>query len=228
MNSQNPSNKLRTQRKDLSPYLFHFTKGDNPFVNMNSILSKCYLRSEHWNYICFTDAPITSNIALLDYMEKKHHIPLYSKFGIGFSRDIMFENYGARNVIYDKVESIPHDAKGIPNWRYERMSSGSHDFSWLREWRIQGKSFDFSTFPKEDIIVVAPTKEQLLELVGYEEFEEDFSFEPETGECIQYIHQTNKRLWKGFAIDEIKQMHDDFCVSGSTKNQVLGEDIGFV
>ncbi len=227
INSRNPSNSLRAQRGDLSPYLFHFTKGANPLGNMESILRELRLRSKSRDYICFTDAPITSNRVLLEYMEEKYpSSPLYSKFGIGFSRDVMFEEYNARNVIYDKEEAIPPKCHK-DYWRYEEMNIENHDYSWLREWRVKGNSFDFSTFPKEHIIIIAPTRKELLELAGNEKIDFDFGYEPEIGECIPSVIQSNKRIWKGFPIDEIKKIPDDFALSGSTRNQTIGEDIGF-
>ena len=46
MVSMNPSNILRKIRKDLSPYLFHFTKGDRPMESLQNILSEMKLYSQ--------------------------------------------------------------------------------------------------------------------------------------------------------------------------------------
>lgn len=228
MNINNKSNLLRSQRDDLSPYLFHYAGGSDPSKIMESILSEKCLKSQKHNYICFTEAPVTSYIMLLEYMYVKYpKNPMYSYFGIGFSRDILYENYNARNVIYGKVEekeSIPMELR----WRFEEMDIEKHDFSWLREWRIEGQEFDFSNFPKDHILIIAPTRKALLDIVGEEDFEIDYSYEHEIRKSIPSVCYKKSRIWKGLAIDEIKNMPNDFIVSGSTTTQNLGEDIRFI
>lgn len=58
--------------------------------------------------------------------------PMLGKFGIGFKRDMLIEDYGARPVIYcdflDKFD-IGEDS----NWLYEELDIQKHDFQWLRE-----------------------------------------------------------------------------------------------
>ncbi|MDH6357772.1 hypothetical protein [Parabacteroides sp. PF5-9] len=228
MNNKNKSNHLRSIRSDLSPYLFHYTKGSNPYANMESILQECCLKSQKHNYICFTDAPATSNIPLLEYMYAKYpQRPMYSHYGIGFSRDIMYEKYDARNVIYGTLKEKELIDISL-HWRFEEMNIETHDFSWLREWRIEGNNFDFSEFPKEHIIIIAPTKVDLNSLIGEEDYEVDFSYEHEIRSSIPYLIQTNKRKLKGFTTEEIKNTPNDFTVSAKTENQIFGEDIGFL
>ena len=48
------------------------------------------------------------------------------------------------------------------------MSAASDDYEYLREWRVPGKEFDFSGFPREHIIVIAPTEDSLLDFVTRE------------------------------------------------------------
>lgn len=88
---------------------------------------------------------------------------MYQPFGIGFSRDVLVRDFGARNVIYyddNESELIPEDLK----WRALRLNVDTYDFEYLREWRIKGGEFDFSKFPKEHLIVIAPNLHELNDL----------------------------------------------------------------
>ena len=94
------SDEIRNRRKDLTPYLFHFIKGDkNPNSILSKILAEECLKSDK-GVICFTEAPLTSCRDMFDYMEQ-YRKPMYTKFGIGILRDLLFE-LGARNVIYGR------------------------------------------------------------------------------------------------------------------------------
>ena len=79
---QNPSHNLRERKKDLSPYLFHFTKGSDCKERLESILSEECLKSK-LGYICFTESPLTCSHELFKYMESWKE-PMYSRYGIGF------------------------------------------------------------------------------------------------------------------------------------------------
>ena len=69
---------------------------------------------------------------------------MYQPWGIGFSRDVLVRDFGARNVIYtDGKENIPEHL----NWRTDQLNVDSYDFEYLREWRIKGCNFDFSKAP---------------------------------------------------------------------------------
>lgn len=52
----NPSENLR-RRKDLSPFLFHFTKGDDAEAIIRTIVQESKLKSDV-GYICFTERPL--------------------------------------------------------------------------------------------------------------------------------------------------------------------------
>ena len=55
------NDKFRKARKDYSPFLFHFIKGENgdPKGTLNNILSDMKLKSER-GYMCFSASPLTS------------------------------------------------------------------------------------------------------------------------------------------------------------------------
>ena len=103
-------------------------------------------------FFCF---PIDFYWKIFDTKVNRTGKPMYLPFGIGSSRDVLVRDFGARNVIYyDDNESdlIPEDLK----WRALRLNVDAYDFEYLQEWRIKGSEFDFSGFPKEHVIVVAP------------------------------------------------------------------------
>lgn len=58
---------------------------------IGSIIHDCKLISDH-GYNCFTETPISSMIPLLEYFEGFPK-PMYSKYAIGFNRDILIQNY---------------------------------------------------------------------------------------------------------------------------------------
>lgn len=161
---KNPSDKIRRKRKDLSPYLFHFTQdtaNGDAFSNLSCILNEQKLRSSR-GYICFTDTPITEMIPLLDY-RKLMSKPILSKYGIGFNRDLLIKDYGARPVIYgdnDELKLIPD----IFRWRSLVLDVERYDYSWLREWRIKGE-LDFSSIDPNEIVVIAPDTEEVKSLI---------------------------------------------------------------
>lgn len=216
--------KFRKVRFDQSPYLFHFTRGSIKDAKdaMYSILEQEKLVSEVGR-ICFTASPIT---AILDFFTTKVNAtgePMYQPFGIGFSRDLLIKDYGARNVIYNsaqEMEEIPESLK----WRSLRLDVGVYDFEYLREWRIKGNEFDFSGFPKEHILVVAPTLADLNDLI----VKHDVALYPVLncyGEYEPEMEEVFIRGYKGMTIEEIATHDTDYAVSGSTANQAIGEDM---
>ena len=203
--NMNPSNTLRSKRRDLSPYLFHFTKGEDPKGCLSTILDEQRLRSER-GYICFTESPLSSANVLFEYLGSFKK-PMYSKYGIGFERDVLIEQFKARPVIYGDQEDFKMIGNGL-NWRYEELDVHTHDYTWLREWRICGNEFDFSTISKEDIIVIAPTKEDLKVLVAVEDFEEmDFSIIE--GRAYPTPIYRLARTWKGISFEEAVSYNSD-------------------
>ncbi len=51
----NPSEKLRNMRLDLSPYPFHFTDSIDTFVGN---FRRTVFESPKHNYVCFTETPL--------------------------------------------------------------------------------------------------------------------------------------------------------------------------
>lgn len=216
--------KIRVQRPDLSPYLFHFTKGANPERNMNEILSTQKLVSDE-GYICFTEAPISSMIPLLDYFAGFPK-PMYSRYAIGFNRKILVENYLAQPVIYgvgddkSKIDSSLH-------WKYLEYNPTNNDYQWLREWRIKGGSFDFSKFPREEIIIITPDNDSLLRISSEEDFDVEFVYEHEIRASRPYLKYKAIRKWIGFSLDDLRREEKltDYQISGMTLMQNLEENI---
>ena len=226
----NLSLKIRLKRNDLSPYLFHYTKGDDALEILKLIISEMKLKSK-LDRVCFTEAPLTSSISLFKYFQSfqptlnnPNFKPMFQPYGIGISRDFLFQK-GARPLIYGTLEEL----KLIPDelqWRCLLLNFNCYDFSWLREWRIHSEEFDFSTC-KDEIIVIAPTKDELTYLVGDENFDVDFSYEYETGNAIPYIITTSTRAFKGIALDEIKEneFNSDNDITCHISKQSTGEEL---
>jgi len=217
--------KLRRKRIDQSPYLFHFTKGtmEEAGKAMYSIIESEKLISKR-GYISFTASPIT---ALKKFFETKIYrtgLPMYQPIGIGFSRDVLVNQYGARNVIYcnrEEIHNIPDELK----WRSELLEVDEYDFEYLREWRIKGGCFDFSSFPKEHIIIIAPTKDDLNNFV----IKHDLVFNPIvnylSGDIEPDWDEVFVRNFKGLSLQSALSKENDYALSASTATQVLGEDM---
>ena len=219
------NDKFKCARLDQSPYLFHFINGrdQSPCTTLQKILDEKQLISNK-GYICFSASPITAIKRFFETKTKSTGQPMYLPWGLGFSRDILVRDFGARNVIYtDGNEDIPKHLK----WRTDILNVNSYDFEYLREWRINGETFDFSKFPQGDIIVVAPDTNSLNHLV----VKFDMKFTPYvnyyTGDIEEDWSEEFIREWKGISVDKlgVDNLLDDFAVSGATISQEIGEDM---
>ncbi len=225
----NQSINIRKTRKDLSPYLFHYTNNIDALAILKLIIDEMKLKSKE--SICFTEAPLTSSISLFKYFQRfqptlanPNFKPMFQPYGIGISRDFLFKK-GARPLIYGtdrELKLIPDELQ----WRCLLLNPNCYDFSWLREWRMHSEEFDFSTC-KDEIIVIAPTKDELTYLIGDENFDVDFSYEHETGNAIPYIITTKTRVFKGIALDEIKEneFNSDIDITCHISKQNTGEEL---
>ncbi|WP_281724391.1 hypothetical protein [Hoylesella shahii] len=212
------NDKFRKARRDYSPYLFHIIKGETPdfLETMTNILNEMKLKSER-GYICISASPLTSIVRFFETNVNRTEKTMFLSFGIGFSRDILVRDFGARNVIYyydDEKELIPEELE----WRALRLNGDTSDFEYLREWRINGKEFDFKDFPTEDIIVVAPDRKDLNDLV----VSHDVGINLSSYDMEPFLVEEFKREWKGVAVNEVKDFMDDFDMSGSTATQKIG------
>lgn len=217
------NDKFKRTRLDQSPYLFHFINGrdTSPCDTLQKILEEQQLISTK-EYICFSASPITAITKFFDTPTQRTGRPMYLPWGLGFSRDILVRDFDARNVIYtDDSENIPDHLA----WRTDMLNVDFYDFEYLREWRIKGKTFDFSTFSKSDIIVVAPDYNSLNHLV--------VKFNIHLTHYMDYNGDINEdwkeefiRGWKGISVDMLNvNLRDDYAVSGATISQEIGEDM---
>ena len=217
--------KLRRQREDQSPYLFHFTKGSLTEAKeiMFSIIEQEALISAK-GYISFTASPITSLKRFFETKIYRTGLPMYQPIGIGFSRDVLVKDFGARNVIYcnrKEMSEIPEEL----HWRCELLEVNEYDFEYLREWRVKGDKFDFSHFPKEHILIIAPSQADLNDFV----VKHDLVFNPVvnyyTGDVEPDWDEVFYRNYKGMTLINALSEADDYAVSASTVTQILGEDM---
>ena len=218
----NPSSTLRRLRPDLTPYLFHFTSGPTPAENMKSILRQKKLLTTR-GYICLTDSPLSMLGEQFKYMDRFPK-PMYSQYGIGFTRDVLIKGYGCRPVIYgDEDEKKLIDAS--LQWRYEPLDVFTHDYTWLREWRIVGNEFDFSGINMSEIIVVAPTQDELDQIIMDVDVDVEFDYDSFTKESYPYPVYTIRRMWKGVPLSQAASFKDDNELRQVVDSQEIGEEM---
>lgn len=158
--------------RDISPYLFHFVKGNTPLQVLKQILKENALKSDKHEFICYTESPLRVMKDVLDYFQtfkgKTGCCPMFELYGIGLKKKDMFEKYGARPVIYGPLEDKNHmDGKLL--WRFELLDFENANFSWQREWRTKGKFFELPE-DNEDVIIICRYEkevESLKELYGH-------------------------------------------------------------
>lgn len=217
------NDKFKKARLDQSPYLFHFIKGQDqsPDKTLIKILEEQKLLS-HRGFVCFSASPLTAIKNFFEVETQKNGRPLYHPWGIGFSRDILVRDFSARNVIYtDGSDEIPESLK----WRTEKLDVECYDFEYLREWRIKGDEFDFSKFPKEDMIVIAPDVNKLNYIIVGFDLECIPCVNPHNGDVYWHSEDRYTRNWKGFSVDQVSKYLTDYDISGATTSQTIGEDM---
>ena len=219
------NDKFKMARLDQSPYLFHFINGydPSPHETLRKILVEKQLVSSK-GYICFSASPLTAITKFFEVKVNSTGKPMYQPWGLGFSRDILVRDFGARNVIYtDGTEGIPEYLE----WRTQKLDVDSYDFEYLREWRINKGKFDFSGFPRGDMIVIAPDYNCLNDLVVRFDMEFTPFVNHYNGDIEEDWSEVWKREWKGISVDKLgsNNILDDFAVSGSTISQILEEDM---
>ena len=86
---------------------------------------------------------------------------------------------------------------------------------------------DFSSFPKEHIIVIAPTDDSLIDFVTREYYVQSWDYDEKTGEKYDDLVEMYERGWKGTSLEFIrdKNLLNDYQVSGSTLCQQIGGDM---
>lgn len=92
---------------------------------------------------------------------------------------------------------------------------------------IKNGKFDFSGFPRGDMIVIAPDYNCLNDLVVRFDMEFTPFVNHYTGDIEEDWSEVWKREWKGISVDKLgsNNILDDFAVSGSTISQILEEDM---
>ena len=148
--------KEATKNFDLTIMVTHLIKDDNPLEVLTKILDeKRIIASETGYYghtyktksVCFSDLTIRG---------LKRHAELYSRFGIGFLKGLIFEKKGApalyiRDNLLGSKDAINDNIKPYVN----KMNIKRFDFHHEREWRVPN-DFDFEY--NEVFVVFAPTK----------------------------------------------------------------------
>ena len=148
-------------RVDISPYLVHFTSGDNyedAFKRLRKIISERRLIAGtqyiKGNYacVCFSEAPLA---ILTGGLVNEEYYSRYSPFGIMVLKQWLFAQ-GGRPVIYESDQEY-NDLPESHRWRhvlYELRENFSRvDFTWEREWRIK---YDLLQFDEAAAKIVVP------------------------------------------------------------------------
>ena len=152
--------------RDVSPYLFHFVKGDNPLQVLEQIIKDNALKSDKHNFISYTESPLRVMNDILDYFQvfrdKPGCRPMYEKYGIGINKKFMYEKYGARPVIYGPIEDKQFIDETLL-WRFELLNFVKWDFSWQRDWRTKGNYFELPE-DDEDVIIICRYEKEVERL----------------------------------------------------------------
>ena len=157
--------------RDFSPYLFHFVKGKDPMLVLETILYDNALKSQDYPFISYTESPLMAMAYVLNYFQKyKNTIsgPLFQPYGIGLKREMMFVKYNARPVIYGTENERKMICKSLL-WRFELMDMKQRDYSWQREWRTEGNIFELPE-DKEEIVIICRIEKEVDQLKKYTDF----------------------------------------------------------
>lgn len=154
---QNPSETIDFYKgRDISPFLWHFVKGENPMLVLEKILKDNALKSSKHTFVSYTESPLRVMKDVLDYFQtfkdKPGCSPMFEPYGIGLKKQQMFKSYNARPVIYGTSGDKSKIAPSI-QWRFEQLDFENWDFSWQREWRTEGDYFELPE-DDEDVIVI--------------------------------------------------------------------------
>ena len=166
-------------RVDISPFLIHFTSGENyedAFKRLQKIIDERRLiagtRYIKGNYacVCFSEAPV---VTLPDGLVNEEYYSRYSPFGIMVSKQWLFTQ-GGRPVIYESDREY-NDLSESHRWRhvlYELRGNFSYsDFTWEREWRIK---CDHLEFDERSAKIVVPDRAWAERLIAEHHREQDY------------------------------------------------------
>ena len=156
---------VRTVRKDLSTWLWHFVRRDvNQAETVRAILDGKRLKAMQADHVskawvlCFTEAPL-SECVRQDRVLADSAYTLFSLFGVGFRRRWLWAK-GALPVIYQpntRLDELPEKQK----WRhveFDLSKPNPVDFTWQREWRLNKVELEFS---EKDVVLVIPDTDEL-------------------------------------------------------------------
>lgn len=168
----NPNNDIVLHKgRDYSPYLFHFVKGKDPMLVLETILYDNALKTQDYPFISYTESPLMAMAYVLNHFQKyKNTIsgPMFQPYGIGLKKVMMFVKYNARPVIYGSKDERKLIDKSLL-WRFELMDMKQRDYSWQREWRTEGNIFELPE-DKEEIVIICRNEKEIDQLKKYTDF----------------------------------------------------------
>ncbi|MCR4834930.1 MAG: hypothetical protein K5899_00875 [Bacteroidaceae bacterium] len=204
--------------RDVSPFLFHFVKGDNPLRVLEQILKDNALKSKKYDFISYTESPLRVMKDVLDYFQtfkgNPGCIPMFEHYGIGLKKDQMFLKYNARPVIYGTEDEKDKFDKSL-QWRFEKLDFESRNFSWQREWRTKGNYFELPE-DDEDVIIICRYEKEAERLkeqyshpcISFEYIEDNHASDyiADSYACLQLMSEFEIECFRQEG-EEIRQKH---------------------
>lgn len=172
------NNNPQKVRRDMSRFLFHFTKKpkgskDTAYDVLQKILmNKCIRGGKgfikgSYHCVCFTEAPIAELALVFALQYEQQSVPRrdrpapYEPYGIALTKEWLFKK-GGRPVIY-QPDCEYQKLRQCIQWRhkrYELCSPRRIDFTWEREWRHLGNL----QISPDSAFVVVPTKREARQI----------------------------------------------------------------
>lgn len=183
-------------RPDASEFLVHLIR-HNDQMHAYDILKKIlndgyikgsskYIKSKE-EVICFTESTLPhlgEHIRLYNRFLRKYETnrPLYNFYGLAFDKDLMYEHWGARPVIYQpesEFSKLPVELKYL---HQTHQPINNINFSWEREWRLKVKTFEIEDEFISPILLV----EDLEDVIDIQQ--EFYDRQANEYTCISHYH----------------------------------------
>lgn len=168
-------------RFDISPYLIHFTKGQNmeeAFFNLSSMInistiygSNSWIKGSFY-CVCFSEAPIS---CISNGLINNEYYSKYSPFGIIVSKEWLF-HLGGRPVIYQTEEEYKFLLEK-QRWRhmtFNPLLEPPIDFTWEREWRLKTKELLINPY---DCGIIMPNADWANRLISEHDDRQDWKIQ---------------------------------------------------
>jgi hypothetical protein len=166
MNRSNIPYAVKTQRKDLSDWVWHLVRRDGPpqdtlreIIRQNTIIGS-FDPLTKTKVICFSEAPLHQLVSQ-DHILASNNYDRLALYGVGFRKSWIFKQ-GGLPVIYQPNRLLKELPASI-RWRHvEYDLDKGIDYSWQREWRISADKLPFSNHDAVILVECTSGLEELL------------------------------------------------------------------